>query len=155
MRAQSVTRFAAMGALLAGLACGKNLDTVAKPDESAVRTDSTQDTVGYQPMGRDTSDMATDSAKANQTKSGVIDSSGQSVTGDTVTRTRPDQGQPVTVKGDTINTGVDSTNTSPSGNVGVDTTAQPSPDTSGMQSMDTTAHMGHDTTTGTPDSTAH
>lgn len=155
MRAQSVTRFAAMSALLAGLACGKNLDTMAKPDESAVKTDSTQDTVGYKPMGRDTTDMATDSARANQTKSGVIDSSGQSVTGDTVTQTRPDQGQPVTVKGDTINTGVDSTNQAPSGNVGVDTAAHPSADTSGMQSVDTTAHMGHDTTTGTTDSTAH
>jgi hypothetical protein len=106
-------------------------------------------------MGRDTTDMATDSARANQTKSGVIDSSGQSVTGDTVTQTRPDQGQPVTVKGDTINTGVDSTNQAPSGNVGVDTTAHPSADTSGKQSVDTTAHMGHDTTTGTTDSTAH
>jgi hypothetical protein len=144
-----------MSALLAGLACGKNLDTMAKPDESAVKTDSTQDTVGYKPMGRDTTDMATDSARANQTKSGVIDSSGQSVTGDTVTQTRPDQGQPVTVKGDTINTGVDSTNQAPSGNVGVDTAAHPSADTSGMQSVDTTAHMGHDTTTGTTDSTAH
>jgi hypothetical protein len=50
-----------------------------------------------------------DSAKANQTKSGVTDTkTGKSTLGPGVTKTRPDQGQPVTSKGDTINQGVDS-----------------------------------------------
>lgn len=50
-----------------------------------------------------------DSAKANQTKSGVTDTkTGQSTLGPGATKTRPDQGQPVTSKGDTINRGVDS-----------------------------------------------
>jgi hypothetical protein len=51
----------------------------------------------------------TDSAKANQTKSGVTNTkTGKSTLGPGVTKTRPDQGQPVTSKGDTVNAGVDS-----------------------------------------------
>jgi hypothetical protein len=43
--------------------------------------------------------------KANQTKSGVTDTkTGASTLGKGVTTTRPDQGQPVTSKGDTIGT---------------------------------------------------
>jgi hypothetical protein len=50
-----------------------------------------------------------DSAKGNQTKSGVTNTeTGKSTLGKGVTRTRPDQGQPVTSKGDTVNPGVDS-----------------------------------------------
>ena len=48
MRAQSITRLAALGALVAGFACGKNLDTMAKPDETAVKPDTTQDTARLQ-----------------------------------------------------------------------------------------------------------
>jgi hypothetical protein len=44
----------------------------------------------------------------NQTESGVTDSSGQSTLGKDVQKTRPDQSQPVTSKGDTINAGTDS-----------------------------------------------
>jgi hypothetical protein len=44
----------------------------------------------------------------NQTESGVTDSSGHSTLGKGVNQTRPDQGQPVTAKGDTVNQGVDS-----------------------------------------------
>ena len=47
----------------------------------------------------------------NQTESGVTDSTGESTLGKGVEKTRPDQGQPVTSKGDTINQGVDSTST--------------------------------------------
>jgi hypothetical protein len=47
----------------------------------------------------------------NQTESGVTDSSGQSTLGKGVQRTRPDQGQPVTSKGDTINQSMDSSTT--------------------------------------------
>ncbi len=54
--------------------------------------------------------MRSDSAKGNQTKSGVTDTkTGKSTLGPGVTKTRPDQGQPVTSKGDTINQGMDST----------------------------------------------
>lgn len=80
MRTQSITRLAALGALVAGLACGKNLDTMAKPDETAVKPDTTQEPPGYKAGTRDTTlNGPADSAKA-----------------------RPDQGQPVTAKGDTL-----------------------------------------------------
>jgi hypothetical protein len=53
---------------------------------------------------------ASDSAKANQTKSGVTNTeTGKSTLGKGVTRTRPDQGQPVTSKGDTVSAGADTT----------------------------------------------
>jgi hypothetical protein len=145
MRVQSITRLAALGALVAGLACAKSLDTMAKPangpDQSAARTDTTQqDTSAYKAGGRDTT-MANDSARANQTKSGVIDSSGASVTGDTVTKTRPDQSQPVTSKGDTLNPGVDSTSQPGAGMT---------TDTAGHAGMDSSGHTGMDTTTSAP-----
>jgi hypothetical protein len=51
---------------------------------------------------------ASDSAKGNQTKSGVTNTkTGKSTLGKGVTRTRPDQGQPVTSKGDTVGAGAD------------------------------------------------
>jgi hypothetical protein len=53
--------------------------------------------------------MRSDSAKANQTKSGVTNTkTGKSTLGPGVTKTRPDQGQPVTSKGDTLSPGADS-----------------------------------------------
>ena len=49
---------------------------------------------------------ASDSARGNQTKSGVTNTkTGKSTLGKGVTTTRPDQGQPTTSKGDTINAG--------------------------------------------------
>ena len=62
---------------------------------------------------RDTAGVAAipDSARANQTESGMTDSSGQSTLGPGAEQTRPDQGEPVTSKGDTINPGVDSSTT--------------------------------------------
>jgi hypothetical protein len=55
------------------------------------------------------SGMRSDSAKANQTKSGVTNSkTGKSTLGPGATKTRPDQGQPVTSKGDTLSPGADS-----------------------------------------------
>jgi hypothetical protein len=52
----------------------------------------------------------TGSAKGNQTKSGVTNTkTGKSTLGKGVTKTRPDQGQPVTSKGDTVSSGADST----------------------------------------------
>jgi len=52
--------------------------------------------------------LRADSSTHNQTESGMTDSSGRSTLGKKVEKTRPDQGQPVTSKGDTINPGVDS-----------------------------------------------
>jgi hypothetical protein len=84
-------RLAALALLLGGLACAKNN---ANEQVGAAR-DST---------GAGMSDSAT-----NQTKSGVTDTkTGESTLGSDATKTRPDQGQPVTSKGDTINKGVDS-----------------------------------------------
>ena len=52
---------------------------------------------------------SSDSAPADQSQSGVTNSRTDSSTlGPGATKTRPDQGQPVTSKGDTINPGVDS-----------------------------------------------
>ena len=56
------------------------------------------------------SSTGSDSAKGNQTKSGVTNTkTGKSTLGKGVTKTRPDQGQPVTSKGDTVSSGPDST----------------------------------------------
>jgi hypothetical protein len=60
---------------------------------------------------RDTTQTVSVDTAHNQTESGVTDSSGQSTLGGGVEKTRPDQGQPVTSKGDTINAGVDSSKT--------------------------------------------
>ena len=150
MRIQSMTHLAALGALVAGLACAKSLDTMAKPDETAAKSDTTQNPSGYQAGARDTT-MVNDSVNANQTKTGVTDSSGASVTGDTVTQTRPDQSQPVTSKGDTLNPSVDSTSqpgagvtTDSAGHAGMDTTmAAP---TAPAAPMDTTMAAPSDST---------
>jgi hypothetical protein len=113
MHAHSITRLAALSALVAGLACGKNLDTVAKPDETAVKPDTTQASQGYKAGSRDTTlNGPGDSAKA-----------------------RPDQGQPVTAKGDTLNKGVDSSAS------GTGTTSQMPQDTSSMQMPKDTSSM--------------
>lgn len=54
-----------------------------------------------------------DSARGNQTKSGVTDTrTGKSTLGPGVTQTRPDQNQPVTSKGDTVRSGADTSGTS-------------------------------------------
>jgi hypothetical protein len=112
MRAQSITRLAALGALVAGLACGKNLDTMAKPDETAVKPDTAQAPAGYKAGARDT------------TLNGPIDSA----------KARPDQGQPVTAKGDTLNRGVDSSS------AGTGTMQMPT-DTSSMRMPTDTSSM--------------
>jgi hypothetical protein len=71
----------------------------------------TNDTGAAAAQDTSISTSISDSAAANQTESGVVDSSGQSTLGPGAEQTRPDQGQPVTSKGDTINTGVDSSST--------------------------------------------
>ena len=96
MQVLSPTRFAVLAMLLGSLACARNN---AESEQVGAARDSTAATA--------------DSANPNQTKSGVTDTkTGKSTLGPNVTKTRPDQGQPVTSKGDTINPGVDSSTTS-------------------------------------------
>ena len=95
MKVSPLTRCAALALLLVGLACARN---------------NASDTAAG--AARDTSAAGiTDSASINQTESGMTDSSGRSTLGPGAEKTRPDQGQPVTSKGDTVNRGVDSSTT--------------------------------------------
>jgi hypothetical protein len=90
MRSLGWTPAALLAAALVGSGCARN-----NPDNE----------VG---AARDTSATVASDSVPNQSQSGVTDSSGQSTLGTGVEKTRPDQGQPVTSKGDTINPGVDS-----------------------------------------------
>jgi hypothetical protein len=57
----------------------------------------------------DSSRIHSDSAAKNQSQSGVTDSkTGKSTLGQGAEKTRPDQGEPVTSKGDTVSRGADS-----------------------------------------------
>lgn len=117
MGVPSPMRIATLALLVGGLACAKN------------RTD---ETVG---AARDTTAAGiSDSAKANQSKSGVTD-----------TKTRPDQGQPVTSKGDTINAAVDSSTTAP----GAGVTTTPSTDSAAARTGadSSSMNMSHDSST--------
>jgi hypothetical protein len=95
MQVSFLTRSTALALLLAGVACAGNKssdnEVGAAPDTSAERI--------------------ADSASTNQTEAGMTDSSGQSTLGPEAEKTRPDQGQPVTSKGDTLNSGIDSSST--------------------------------------------
>lgn len=91
MRSYGLTPAALLAAALLGLGCARN------NEDNAVGA------------ARDSSTTVTADTSTNQTESGVTDSSGQSTLGTGVEKSRPDQGQPVTSKGDTINPGVDST----------------------------------------------
>ena len=95
MKVSFWTRSTALALVLAGVACAGN--------------NSSDTDIG---AARDTSSgRITDSAQTNQTESGMTDSSGQSTLGTEAEKTRPDQGQPVTAKGDTVNPSVDSSTT--------------------------------------------
>ena len=95
MRSYSLTLAALLTAGLVGFGCARN---------------SADNEVG---AARDTTGAVATDTTSNQTESGVTDSSGQSTLGTGVEKTRPDQGQPVTSKGDTVNAGVDSSTTAP------------------------------------------
>jgi hypothetical protein len=95
MQVSSLTRSTALALLLTGLACARNNSS---DTEVGAAHDSTAAGI-------------TDSAKINQTESGMTDSSGRSTLGPGAEKSRPDQGQPVTSKGDTVNRGVDSSTT--------------------------------------------
>jgi hypothetical protein len=92
MKVPFFKRTMVLALLVAGLACAGNNES---NDTGRAVLDTTDATIS-------------DSARANQTESGVTDSSGQSTLGSGVEQTSPDQGQPVTAKGDTVSTGVDS-----------------------------------------------
>ena len=93
MRIPSLAPVPALALLLGVLACAGN------------KTD------GQVGAAQDSTITAKVDSSSNQTESGVTDSTGQSTLGKGVEQTRPDQGQPVTSKGDTINQAVDSANT--------------------------------------------
>jgi hypothetical protein len=90
-------------------------DTAAVRSDSSTRSGATgssmkSDTTGSASSNRTGTGKAwrSDSAKGNQTKSGVTNTkTGKSTLGKGVITTRPDQGQPVTSKGDTIKGGSD------------------------------------------------
>ena len=132
-----MARTACLALMLSAPACARN--------KTNDQVGAAQDSTGA--MAR--SDTTTD-----QTQSGVTDSSGRSTLGKDAQKTRPDQGQPVTAKGDTINPGVDSASVRQGADTssmrpGMDTTsAHQGMDTTGMRAMDTTRmHPGTDTTT--------
>jgi len=96
-----------------GTESGTMQGTATTPDTAVPSGDTSATTQG---MSSDTAHadagmhghMTSDSGKANQTKSGVTNTkTGKSTMGKGVTRTRPDQGQPVTSKGDTVSAGAD------------------------------------------------
>jgi hypothetical protein len=96
MRVLWLTRAVMLPLLLVGAACARNKES--SNNTAAAAKDTTRTAVS-------------DSAKVNQTESGMTDSTGQSTLGPGAEKTRPDQGQPVTSKGDTVNAGVDSATT--------------------------------------------
>ena len=96
MQVPFLKRSAVLALLVAGLACAG--------------TNESNDT-GTAPLDTNATAIS-DSASANQTESGVTDSSGESTLGSGAEQTRPDQGQPVTAKGDTLSAGEDSATTS-------------------------------------------
>ena len=118
----SLTRAALWSLVVAGMACARtsgSSDTGAAAVSDTIRSPVSDSMTGNQTESYDsgaavrdtTRAAASDSATGNQTESGVTDSTGQSTLGAGVGQTRPDQGQPVTSKGDTVNTGVDSSST--------------------------------------------
>lgn len=94
MSSIALTRVALLSVAIAMLGCARNSTERA----AGAAPDSASTTVGVD-------------SSTNQTESGMTDSTGQSTLGPGAERTRPDQGQPVTSKGDTVNAGVDSSTT--------------------------------------------
>ncbi len=85
------------------------MDTTSMPaDTGAMRSDTGMssmptDTGMSADTGAATGTTSRDSGKANQTKSGVTNTeTGKSTLGPGATQTRPDQNQPVTSKGDVV-----------------------------------------------------
>ena len=118
------TQAAACLVAIAIAGCGprdRTRDSGAAPGNAGTETGRMTDTAGTAGLPSDTAQagmssdtartgerMRSDSGEQNQTESGVTDSSGKSTLGENTQKTRPDQSQPVTSKGDTVNPGVDS-----------------------------------------------
>ncbi len=98
MKVRSMNRTLLGAFVIASVACAGNQASTTDSNNAAAAP-------------RDSTAAMSDSATANQTESGMIDSTGTSTLGPKADQTRPDQGQPVTAKGDTLNTGVDSSTT--------------------------------------------
>ena len=120
MKGRTRTGVAALALLVGATACakkdgGRDVGAVADTAASGM-TDSTSssgmsDSTSSPAMSDSSTVGKADSAKGNQSKSGVTDTkTGKSTLGPGATKTRPDQGQPVTSKGDTIE-GQDSSTT--------------------------------------------
>lgn len=99
-----------------GTTSGSESGTMQDTGSTGAATDTSM-TGNTGTSGTDTSAGATSgtpSAKGNQTESGVTDTrTGESTLGEGVAKTRPDQNQPTTSKGDTIRSGGDSAGGSP------------------------------------------
>ena len=119
MRATFLTRPLLLALLISGASCARNSDTNNTNDTGAAARDT----------------ATSDSVSGNQTESGVTDSSGQS-TLPGAEQTRPDEGQPVTSKGDTIKSGMDSTARMDTTATGMDSSATGMDST--MTGMDST-----------------
>ena len=79
-------------------------DSGMPPDSGTMRPDTAMSSSSGDTSAARSGTSSRDSAKANQTKSGVTNTeTGKSTLGPGVTKTRPDQNQPVTSKGDTVN----------------------------------------------------
>jgi hypothetical protein len=98
-----------------GGAPGAAMDTAgmsARTDTGMTGSMSSDSARAGSRMHKDTTAARKSSSRgtpSNQTKSGVTNTkTGKSTLGKGVTKTRPDQGQPVTSKGDTIRSGGDS-----------------------------------------------
>jgi hypothetical protein len=119
MEVSSLTRSTMLALLLAGVACARNNSSDAEVGAARDTTTAGISDSVYNPsagisdstnhnQAAGMGDSAMSDSAQNQTQSGATDSSGQSTLGPGAEKTRPDQGQPVTSKGDTVNPGVDS-----------------------------------------------
>src|SRR5919107_1022560 len=89
---------------------GAGVDTAVPSGDTSATSQGMSSDTAHADAGMHGTMGASDSAKGNQTKSGVTNTkTGKSTLGKGVTRTRPDQGQPVTSKGDTVSAGADTT----------------------------------------------
>jgi hypothetical protein len=96
-----------------GTAGGTGTESGTMQGGTGTTTDTAMHMSDSSATGAMGSDTAATSTKANQTKSGVTDAkTGKSTLGKGVTQTRPDQGQPVTSKGDTVSQSPDSAGSS-------------------------------------------
>jgi hypothetical protein len=96
-------------AMSMGDSAGMSSDSLRSGTRMRMDTSRTEAGSRAAPTGKPTRNSG-EGRVSNQTKSGVTDTkTGKSTLGKGVTQTRPDQGQPVTSKGDTVSGSPDST----------------------------------------------